>query len=51
MNTEFVVLGAGPAGLAAAWKLARAGRSVTVFEAADRVGGLAASREVFGWSR
>lgn len=48
MSTEFVVLGAGPAGLGAAWKLAQGGRSVTVFEAADRVGGLAASREVAG---
>jgi glutamate synthase (NADPH/NADH) small chain len=34
------VVGGGPAGLAAAQQLARAGHSVTVFEKNDRVGGL-----------
>ena len=34
------VIGGGPAGLAAAQQLARAGHSVTVFEKNDRVGGL-----------
>jgi glutamate synthase (NADPH/NADH) small chain len=34
------VVGSGPAGLAAAQQLARAGHGITVFEKADRIGGL-----------
>ena len=34
------IVGPGPAGLAAAQQLARAGHSVTVYEKADRIGGL-----------
>src|SRR6476661_1353200 len=34
------IVGSGPAGMAAAQQLARAGHTVTVFEKADRIGGL-----------
>jgi glutamate synthase (NADPH/NADH) small chain len=37
---KVAIVGSGPAGLAAAQQLARAGHSVTVFERADRIGGL-----------
>jgi protoporphyrinogen oxidase len=43
-----VVVGAGPAGLAAAWGAARAGHEVTVVDRSPVVGGTAASREVAG---
>lgn len=48
MNADLVVLGAGPAGLAAAWRAARRGVSVEVLERAEGVGGMAASFEVAG---
>ncbi len=47
-SADVVVLGAGPAGLLAAWRAAAAGRSVIVVEAASAVGGMAASIEVDG---
>jgi protoporphyrinogen oxidase len=47
-SADLVVLGAGPAGLAAAWRAARRGLKVTLLERADRVGGLAGSFEVAG---
>ena len=43
-----VVVGAGPAGLAAAWRAALAGHEVTVVERAPVVGGMAGSFEVAG---
>jgi len=45
---DLAVLGAGPAGLATAWRAARRGLSVAVLERADHVGGMAASTEIAG---
>lgn len=45
-----VVIGAGMGGLAAAIRLAQAGRRVTVFEARDRVGGLAGGLDLDGYA-
>jgi protoporphyrinogen oxidase len=44
-----LVLGGGPAGLTAAYQLAKAGRPVTVLEAEDQVGGLAKTVEIDGY--
>ncbi|MCX8073424.1 MAG: NAD(P)/FAD-dependent oxidoreductase [Candidatus Binatia bacterium] len=38
---HIAIVGAGPAGLAAAYDLARAGHAVTIYEGAENVGGLA----------
>lgn len=43
------IIGAGAAGLAAAWDLARAGHQVSIFEVADQVGGLAAGFKDDSW--
>lgn len=45
---DLVVLGAGPAGLAAAWRAAQRGLKVTLLERAERVGGMAGSWTVEG---
>lgn len=45
---RIVVLGAGPAGLIAAWRAAQAGHRCVVLEAGEHVGGMAASFEVAG---
>jgi monoamine oxidase len=39
MNSDIIVIGAGAAGLMAAWKLAEKGNSVTILEARNRIGG------------
>ncbi|MBY5164453.1 protoporphyrinogen/coproporphyrinogen oxidase [Salsipaludibacter albus] len=47
-RVRIAVLGAGPAGLAAAVATARAGHAVEVFEAGDQVGGMTASPTIAG---
>ncbi|MDP9443842.1 MAG: FAD-dependent oxidoreductase, partial [Actinomycetota bacterium] len=47
-SCDVVVLGAGPAGLLAAWRAARRGFSVEVLDRVDQVGGTSASFEVDG---
>jgi protoporphyrinogen oxidase len=42
------VIGAGPAGMTAAYELAKAGVHVTLFEASPRVGGMARTFELWG---
>jgi len=43
------IIGAGPAGLAAAYDLARSGHTVTIYEGAPQVGGLAAGFKAPHW--
>lgn len=46
---KIAIIGAGFGGMAAAWDLRRAGHEVTIFEAADYVGGLASGFKEAGW--
>src|ERR1700744_1643335 len=49
MNTEYVVVGGGVAGLTAAYELRQAGRTVELLEASPRVGGVIASLDIDGF--
>jgi protoporphyrinogen oxidase len=46
---NIAIIGAGPAGLAAALDLAKAGHTITIYEAEPNVGGLAAGFREPGW--
>ena len=48
-DSKVVVIGAGPAGLTAAYQLVKAGRGVIVFEADDVVGGISRTVLADGW--
>jgi protoporphyrinogen oxidase len=47
---NIAIIGAGAAGMAAAWDLVRAGHTVTIYEAGERVGGLAAGFKDEKWN-
>ena len=47
-SLRVAVIGAGPAGMTAALELSRGGAEVVVYEAADQVGGLARSLDLWG---
>ncbi|HET6847057.1 MAG TPA: FAD-dependent oxidoreductase, partial [Anaerolineales bacterium] len=46
---KIAIIGAGFGGMAAAYDLRKAGHEVTIFEAADHVGGLASGFKAPGW--
>ena len=46
---RIAIIGAGFSGMAAAWDLRRAGHEVTIYEAAEAVGGLASGFKEPGW--
>ena len=48
VNLRVGIVGAGPAGLTAAYRLQQMGADVTVFEASNQVGGLARSFDLWG---
>ncbi|MFN3466177.1 MAG: FAD-dependent oxidoreductase [Candidatus Brocadiales bacterium] len=49
IQDRVVILGGGPAGMSAAWRLARAGHKVCLLEREDRVGGLCRTVEYDGF--
>ena len=49
LTSDVVIIGAGPAGLTAAYELGKAGRQSTVLEADDQVGGISRTVERDGW--
>ena len=49
LNADVVIIGAGPAGLTAAYELSKAGRASTVLEATDEIGGISRTVERDGW--
>ncbi|HEX3426022.1 MAG TPA: NAD(P)/FAD-dependent oxidoreductase [Acidimicrobiales bacterium] len=49
LANDVVIVGAGPAGLTAAYKLAKAGKTAIVLEADSVVGGISRSAERDGW--
>lgn len=48
MKPRVAIIGAGPAGITAAYQLAKGGAGVDVYEASDTVGGLARTIELWG---
>jgi protoporphyrinogen oxidase len=48
MNNKIIIIGAGPAGLSAAYAISKKGRFVEIFEKAEFVGGMARSIDIWG---
>ncbi|MGI8793703.1 MAG: FAD-dependent oxidoreductase, partial [Acidimicrobiales bacterium] len=48
-RTDVVIIGAGPAGLTAAYELSKLGEQATVIEADSVVGGISRTAERDGW--
>ena len=46
-NNEIIVIGAGPAGLAAAVRLAELNKKTKVFEFSEKVGGMSGSMKIW----